>query len=296
VTKGAAIGPTGRGILLMLTAIVIFTLMDAIVKGLVDRYPVSQIVWARVAGQLVLVLLILRGASLPMARTRHPWLHLFRALTQLGASGFFFASLLHIGLAEATALADINPILITLGAAIFLGERLGPRRIAGVMTAMVGALIIIRPGLGVFSPWSLLPLAGACCYAANALITRHVGPRESVWTSMILGSVICTAIMSVVMPFTWAPVQAADLPAFAAVGVLGTLAQVCIVRSFTLAEASVVAPFTYLGIIMATFWGWLFYGDLPDAATVFGAVVIVAAGLYVWHRETRATHGTERTG
>ncbi|MFN3970524.1 MAG: DMT family transporter [Gemmobacter sp.] len=291
----AALGPVGRGILLMIAAIVIFTLMDAVVKGLVGRYPVAQIVWARVAGQLVLVALILRGRVVPLARTAHPWLHLARAVTQLGASGFFFAALLHIGLAEATALADLSPVLITLGAALFLGERLGIRRILGVAAALTGAMVIIRPGMSVFSPWSLLPLAGACCYAANALITRHVGARESVWTSMIHGSWICTAIMTCALPFVWMPVAAVDLPAFAAVGALGTLAQVCIVRSFSLAEASVVAPFTYLGIVMATLWGWLFFGDLPDATTVAGAVVIVVSGLYVWHRETRV-RGQRREG
>ncbi len=287
----STLAPMARGILLMILAIVLFTLMDAIVKGLVARYPVNQIVFTRFAGQLVIVALILNRALPVRVRTRHPWLHFFRGLTQLGASAFFFLALTQIGLAEATALADINPILITLGAALFLGERLGPRRIAGVVLALIGALIILRPGMGVFTPWAILPLCGACCYAANALITRKVGPRETPWPAMFWGALLCTGVMALTLPGRAIPVAAADLPLFAAVFCLGSLAQLCIIRSFTLAEASVVAPFTYLGIVLATFWGWLFFGNLPDGWTILGAVVIVGAGLYVWHRETQAARG-----
>lgn len=286
-------GATSRGILLMMAAIALFTLMDALAKDLVARYPAPQIVWARFAGMLLLVLLYLRSRVPPLLRTRHPGWHAARAVTQLGATASFFVALGHIGLAEATALADINPVLITMGAAIFLGERLGPRRIFGVLAAMAGALIILRPGFGVFTPWALLPLFGACCYAANALITRWIGPQESLWTAMLYASLIGTALAALALPAVWTPIAAADLPRFAAVGVLGMAAQLCIIRSFTLAEASVVAPFSYLGIIMATGWGYLFFGEVPDGPTILGALVIVLAGLYVWHRETRAARVTE---
>lgn len=286
------LGPTGRGILLMLTAIFFFTLLDAIAKDLVSRYAVAQVVWARIAVQLVLVAVILRGRLPARARTAWPGLHVARAVTQLGAGAFFFASLAHIGLAEATALADLNPIFITLGAALFLGERLGPHRIAGVGAAMIGALIIIRPGADVFTPAALLPLGCAVCYAANGLLTRAVGARESLWTAMILTSAIGTAIMTALLPFVWVPVAAADIPRLIAIGALGTLSQVCLIRAFSLAEASAVAPFSYFGIVLATIWGVLFFGEWPDGVTVLGMLVVVAAGLYVWHRET----GPARTG
>lgn len=290
------IGPTGRGILLMLVAIFFFTLLDAIAKDLVSRYPVAQVVWARIGVQLVLVALILRRRLPATARTAWPALHLARAVTQIGAGAFFFASLAYIGLAEATALADLNPILITLGAALFLGERLGPHRIAGVFAAMIGALVIIRPGADVFTPAALLPLGCAVCYAANGLLTRAVGARESIWTAMLLTSAIGTAIMTVVLPFVWTPIAAADIPRLIAIGALGTTSQLCLVRAFSLAEASAVAPFSYFGIVLATIWGVLFYGEWPDGPTVLGMLVIVAAGLYVWHRETRASQiGAART-
>jgi len=285
-SAGPAAAAASRGILLMLLAILIFTTMDALAKGLVARYPTPQVIWARFAGQLLIVMVLLGPRLIRAARTRFPGLHLLRSATQFGATALFFTALNHIGLAEATALTDTNPVLITLGAAIFLGERLSPARLIGVLGAMVGALIVIRPGSEVFSPAALLPLGAAVCFAINALVTRHIGAQESPWASMIWAAAFGTIVMSCALPLVWSPVAPSDLWRFALVGVLGAGAQLCLIRAFSLAEASVVAPFTYTGILFAGLWGALLYGEVPDRWTVIGAVVIVSAGLYVWRQET----------
>jgi drug/metabolite transporter (DMT)-like permease len=277
-----------RGVALMILAIFFFTAMDATAKGLIDRYPAPQVIWVRFAGQLALVLVILGPRLGPVLRTRFPVLHVWRSASQFGATTFFFLSLPHIGLAEATAIADINPVLITLGAALFLGERLGPRRIAGVIVALAGALIVIRPGAGVFTWWAILPLLCAMSYATSALLTRRIGAQESVWASMVYAALFGTLAMGAALPFVWTPVATGDLWQFGLIACLGTAAQLCIIRSFSITEASVVAPFAYLGIVFATIWGAVLYDQWPDRWTVIGALVIVAAGLYVWHRENRA--------
>lgn len=286
-------GATGRAIGLMITAILLFTMMDAVAKGLLSRYPTPQVIWVRFTGQLIFVLLILRGRVGPILRTRFPWLHLARCTCQFGATGLFFTALGYIGLAEATALTDTNPVLITLGAAMFLGERLGPRRLLGVATAMLGAMIIIRPGFGVFTPAALLPVGAAICYTGNALITRFVGQNENAWTSMIYASVFGSVVLGGVQPFIWATVQPGDWMLFGLMGALGTGAQLCLIRSFSMAEASAVAPFAYLGIVFAAIWGALIYNEYPDRWTIIGALVIIAAGLYVWHREARIARVTQ---
>lgn len=286
--SAATIPSVTRGVALMVLAIFLFTAMDATAKGLIARYPAPQVIWVRFAGQLVLVLLILRHHLGPVLRTRFPVLHVWRSASQFGATTFFFLSLPFVGLAEATAIADINPVLITLGAALFLGERLGPRRIAGVVVALIGALIVIRPGAGVFTWWAILPLLCAISYAISALLTRKIGAQESVWASMVYAALFGTIVAGAALPFVWKPIAPADLWQFGLIACLGTGAQLCIIRSFSITEASVVAPFAYLGIVFATFWGVVLYDDWPDRWTVIGALVIVGAGLYVWHRETRA--------
>ena len=285
-----------RGVALMITAILLFSTMDAVAKGLIERYPAPQVIWTRFFGQFLLVLVILgpgffqpRLPSLgTVLRTRFPVLHFWRSASQLGATSFFFLSLPHIGLAEATAIADTNPVLITLGAALFLGERLGPRRVAGVVAALIGALIVIRPGAGIFTWWALMPVGCAISYATSALLTRKIGAQESVWASMVYAALFGTIAAGAVLPFVWEPVAAEDIWKFILIGGLGTGAQLCIIRSFSITEAGIVAPFSYLGIIFATFWGAILFGQWPDHWTVIGALVIVSAGLYVWHRENRA--------
>lgn len=285
-----------RGVALMILAILLFTSMDAMAKGLIGRYPAPQVIWARFIGQLVLVVVILGPRLGPLLRTRFPVLHFWRSASQFGATSFFFLSLPHIGLAEATAIADINPVLITLGAALFLGERLGPRRVAGVVVALIGALIVIRPGGGVFTWWALLPLCCALSYATSALLTRKIGAQESVWASMIYAALFGTIAAGATLPFVWQPVAAGDLWLFVLVGCLGTGAQLCIIRSFSITEAGIVAPFAYLGIVFAAFWGAVLYDQWPDRWTVIGALVIVGAGLYVWHRENQASRTPRSPG
>lgn len=283
-----AASPTSKGILLMLAAIALFTGMDAIAKGLVAEYPTLQVVWARYTGQTVLVALWLAPRLRQLLRTRYPKMQALRSAFQFGATAFFFFSIGWIGLAEATAITDINPVLITLGAAVFLGEKLGPRRIIGVLVALCGAMIIIRPGSAVFSLTALLPLGCAICYAGYAIATRWVGRNEDAWTSLIYAALLGTLLTSAIMPFVWQPIAAGDVLRFLALGFLGAGAQFLLIRAFTTAEVSAIAPFGYMGIVFATFWGALFYDEFPDRWTIIGALVIVGAGLYVWHRETRA--------
>ena len=286
MTKGQS--SLRRGILFISLGIFCFTAMDAAAKALLETYPTAVVIWARFAGHLLFVALYLRSRFIPSLVTAWPWLHVARSLTQLGATVFFFASLNFVGLAEATALASISPLLITLGAGLFLGEVLGLQRLIGVGVALIGALIVIRPGTEVFSPAALLPLICACCFAANMLLTRLVGTRESPWAAMIYAAVAGMAVTSLALPFYWQGIAWADVPLFLVLGFLGAVAQLLIIRAYSVAEASAMAPFGYLDIVFATLWSILIFAEYPDAFTITGALVIVAAGLYVWRQEASA--------
>lgn len=277
-----------RGILYLAAAIFAFTAMDALAKHLVGIYPTAQVVWARNAGQLIFVVLYLRKRLGEAIVTRMPGWHLARSISQLGASSLFFVSLNYMGLAEATALADINPVLITLGAALFLGERLGRTRIIGVALAALGALIVIRPGLGVFTLAAILPLLCAVSYAANMLLTRHVGQRESPWAAMFYAALFGAIVTSALLPFNFRPIPLGDLGLFALLALLGSIAQLLTIRAYSLTEAAALAPFGYLDMVFATLWSITVFGAWPDSPTLIGALVIALAGLYVWRSETRS--------
>ena len=281
------------GILMLLASVFLFTLMDALGKHLTARYHPAQVIWMRMAINLAIVLVVLAPRLRSLARSSAPLLQVGRGLTQVGSIGLFFAALQFIGLAEATAIMDCNPVLITLAAAVFLGERIGVRRIAGIAVALAGALVIIRPGTGVLHPAAILPLLAAFSYAAGAIMTRMVR-GDSTATSILWSTTVATLAVSTLAPFVWQPIAPGDLWAFAAMGMIGTVAQALLIRAFSLAEAAAIAPFGYTGLIWAGLWGWLFFGAVPDLWTFVGAAMIVGAGLYVWAREAQSMRAARR--
>lgn len=275
-----------QAILLMTLGILCFTMMDASVKMLAPRIGVLPTLWARYAGQMLLVLILIAPRLRQVVRTRYPKLQFLRSILLMSATAFFFTGLSLIPLSDAAALMSVNPVLITLGAALFLGEALGPRRIIGIAIAMVGAMIVIRPGSDVFSAAALLPLAAAACYSGYALLTRRVGPEEDVWTSLFYTGLVGTILLSLAVPFAWVTPDPIAMGLMAVTALFGTVGQMFIIRSFSQGEAAMLAPYSYTGLIFATLWGALIFAEFPDGWTITGALVIAGAGLYVWHRET----------
>ena len=275
-----------RAILLMIWAVFCFSIMDAAVKAVAPMVGVLPALWVRYAGQMLLVFLIVLPRLRAVARTRYPVLQFLRSLLLMSATAFFFTGISLIPLTDAAALMATNPVLITLGAALFLGERLGLRRILGIGAAMVGAMIIIRPGSDVFSVAAFFPLAAAACYSCYALLTRKVGADEDVWTSLFYTGLVGTILLSIAVPFQW---QTPDLEAaglMAVIAIAGTIGQLALIRAFTGGEAAMLAPYAYVGLAFAAVWGLLFFAEVPDLWTVLGSLVIAGAGVYVWHRET----------
>lgn len=275
-----------RAILLMIGAIFCFSVMDATVKAVTPGVGVLPALWARYAGQMLLVLVLVMPRLKQVVRTRYPVLQLLRSILLMSATAFFFTGLSLIPLTDAAALMSTNPVLITLGAALFLGERLGIRRVGGIAVALVGAMIVMRPGSGVFTPAALLPLAAAACYSGYALLTRRVGSDEDVWTSLFYTGLVGTILLSLAVPFQWQSPDLGDASLMAVIALVGTVGQLALIRAFSQGEAAMLAPFSYTGLAFAALWGLLFFAEVPDVWTICGSLLIAGAGLYVWHRET----------
>ncbi|MBV7378361.1 DMT family transporter [Maritimibacter dapengensis] len=274
-----------KGILFYMTGIFFMATMDVIAKLVAQDVHVAMAVWARYAGQTALVTLIFLPNLRTIARTRYPFLQFLRSAFLLMGTSLFFLSLTKLDLAEATAIMDINPILITLGGALLLGETFGPRRAFGVGAALIGALIIIRPGTDVFSPAAFLPLIAATGYASFVLITRKVGHDEDPRTSLFYAALLGALATTLVVPFFWETPAPFTIFLMLLIGVAGSLGQFFLIRAVQFAEAGAIAPFSYLGLLIAAFWGMVIFGEYPDLATWIGATIIVIAGVYVWHRE-----------
>ncbi|MEP4194185.1 MAG: DMT family transporter [Aliishimia sp.] len=277
-----------RAITLMLTAIIFLSMMDACVKAVAPSVGAIPALWARYAGQMLVVLVLVAPRIKTVIKTNHLPLQLARSVLLLLATAFFFQGLSRIGLAQATAVMVLNPLFITLGAALFLSETIGLRRIIAIVVAFCGAMLIIQPGTDTFNPDALFPLAAAICFAGYALVTRAVGRAEDPWTSLFYTALVGGIVMSLLLPTAWVPLNFKSSGLLVAIALFGTTGQLLLIKAFSSAPAGVLAPFGYAGVVCATFIGFVFFSEIPVLTTWLGALVIVGAGLYVWARETQS--------
>lgn len=287
-----ALTPFTRGAVMMLGAILVFSMMDATAKYLTDRHHAMQVVWARYTFQLIFVFMIAAPRLGPLLRTRFPILQIGRSAFLFLATICFFSSLPHLKLVTVMAIFEVAPLMICLFAYLFLGERVGWRRWIGVLIGLFGALIIIRPGSEVFEPAALLPVLAATFFAAYAVSTRYLGRAEHPWTSFLYTALIGTIGASLCVPFFWTTPSWQDALMMSALGAGAGFGHLMLIRSLLLADASALALFTYSSLIYGATWGFLIFSEVPDVFTVSGSVVIVSAGVFVWYRENRANRAS----
>ena len=272
------------GAALMVAGVFCMASMDVMAKILGHSFPVAQIVWLRFVSQAILVgggLIIARRALFTSA---HIKLHMLRGLATTFSSYMFFLGIIYLPLADATALIQLGPVMVTLGAVFVLGETIGRRRIVAIAVAFLGAMLIIRPGSSVMSPASAFPMLGAVGFTFYALATRFVR-SDGPWTALFLQGVFGTMFSSLLVPFFWQPIAIADAPVVAALVGFGILGHLLMIRAFAAAPAGDIAPYGYAGLLFAVIFGLLLFRETPDGFTLIGAVVIVTAGIYVWYRE-----------
>lgn len=276
-----------RGIVAMLLAVGLFSLMDGGLKHLAGHYPPMQVAALRgLSGvPLVTAWVLATGAAAGLLKVR--WsLHLLRAaLSILMLSSFAFA-LKGMPMTSAYSIFFVAPLLITALSVPMLGETVGPRRWAAIFVGLVGVLVVLRPtGEGVFGWAGLAVVVAAAGYSLSAILVRVMHRTDSA-QSMVFWMLVMTAVGAGLLALpNWVPLRAADAWVIAGVGVTGFLGQVAITEAFRSGEASVVAPFEYSALAWGLGLDLLIWGALPDGWTFAGAGIIVASGLYMVHRE-----------
>jgi drug/metabolite transporter (DMT)-like permease len=278
--------------LLIVAASACFTSVDVTVKYLAQRYPVPLLVWARWGVQTLIMLAVI-GPTLrwKLLRTERPVLHVVRGALLVGSGTCFFSALKYLPLAEATALNYTAPILVTLMAGWFLGERLTRPRWGFVVAGFVGMLLIVRPGSEILHPAAVFALAAAALYATFQILTRKMS-GEDLMVLLFIPSLVGTVLTSAVVPFfhysAWYPIS--DVVLFAGIGLMGFVGHLLFIRAFKMASASAIAPFTYMQLVWSTFAGWLVFGSFPDAWAMAGIVVIAGSGVALtWYERWRAS-------
>lgn len=279
-----------RGILLMCSSMLAFTLNDTLVKAVLhDGMGLYQVITLRgvfaVAGLMVLAQVLNGRLGLWPAGQDRKFLSL-RTLGELGATWCFLVALQHMDLANLSAILQSLPLVVTLSAALLMGEAIGPRRIAAIAVGFVGVLIIIRPGAADFDRWSLLGLGSVAFVVLRDLATRRFSPGLPSTTGAIWAAVSVTGMGAVGVWLTgWQPVLPLTLAMIAGSALCLIAGYICAIKVMRVGEIGVVAPFRYTSLLFAIVLGFALFGTLPDRWTLLGGGVVVASGIYMLWRE-----------
>ena len=275
------------GILLAMGAILLFCLMDLQAKYLGQYLHVTQIVWARYFGLfIILMVLFAPRRGLGLVRSKRPVLQWIRSLLLLFCTIAFFLAIQFMPLADAVSISFLSPLLVTALGVPLLGEVVGKHRWGAVFVGFLGAMIIIRPGLGVMHWAAWLLLAVAFGYALYQITTRMISVKDDAVMSLFYTAFIGAGLVTVIVPFFWRnPVETEHWLMLAGLGAIGGLSHYMLIKALEFAPVSVLAPISYTSLPWNTLFGYWVFGDLPDRWTVTGACILIATGIYILYRE-----------
>jgi len=272
-----------RGVLMVMTAVAIFSVGDLLAKYLTRFYPIMLIVWVRFTLHLLIVLAVLgprHGRAL--VRTTRLGAQIMRGLLLVLGSIFFVSALKYMPLAESTAIAYLGPLLVTLMSVVFLKEKVEPARWVAVLCGFIGVLTIIRPGSSIFSWAVLLPIGNAIVFAAYQILTRRLAGLESSYTSIFYAGLIGSVLLLLALPSVWTPLQSTLHAAlFATLGATSVVAHMILIKAYEHAPASRLAPFSYSQLIWVAAIGFFAFGDFPDNWSLLGIGILIASGIYI---------------
>lgn len=284
------------GIVLMLGFCLVAPYIDASAKLAAATVSVGLITLSRYLVQFALMVPLMLVGRFSFALTRRAAALIFwRSLVSVISTFTFVAAVAVMPIADALAIAFIEPFIILLAGRLLFGERVGPRRLTACLVGFGGALLVIQPSFSEFGLVALLPVVTAFAFAAYMMITRaaavHVAPEGMQFHTAWVSALICAPLLIAGAVWGLADFAPGAMPEGRAwiwlggVGLAATISHLMLTYAFRFAPSSLLAPLHYLEIVSAALLGWLIFGDFPDLLTWAGIAVIVGSGLYIIRRE-----------
>ena len=280
------------GILLMIITTIVFASQDGLSKYLATEYNVYMVVMIRYwffAAFVISMSSRRTGGIKRVAKTKSPILQIFRSVILVAEMCITILAFTLLGLAETHAIFASYPLIIAMLSGPILGEYVGWRRWLAISIGFIGILIILNPGNGIFSPYALVPLAGAILFALYGLLTRYVGQYDNSSTSFFWTGVVGSLAMTVVGLNFWDPVSKSDWSIMLLLSASGVVGHYLLIKCYEVAEASAVQPFAYLQLIWASMIGIIIFGEQITTNVLIGACIIVGAGLFTLWRERKVS-------
>ena len=277
-----------RGIAVMLLGVLMFALNDTLGKWLVATYSVGQLLLIRsIAALIVLSPFLWRMGVRPLFLVERPRMQVLRvALSSIEVYAFYFA-VIYLPLADVMTYWLAAPIYVAAMSPFLLGEHVGWRRWTAIFVGFLGVIIALEPSAATLTAPALISIFGSFCFAFMMLSGRALrGTPDKV---LVFWQIVGAGLLGLVTaPFGWVQPSGFDLALLCGLGVVAMVAHVCVNRAMKLADAAIVAPFQYTLLLWGVVFGFLVFGDVPRTAMLFGAAIIVAAGLFIFFRERTA--------
>ncbi len=280
-----------KGIVLLILASFVFSLMALMIKLLGQRLHITQILLVRQIGMVIMVAPAILRNFPGSLRTARPGLQLIRVFCALVAMLFGFTAVIHMPLADATAIFFAKSFFVTVFAVFFLAETVGVYRWSAVLIGFVGVMIMLQPGTDNFSIYGLASLVGAAGAAAVMILLRLLSRSDSADTIMTYGALGVGLVMIIPGIYFWQQPTSSEWYLLVAVAVVSYFGQRCNIFAYKHGEASLLASLDYVRLLWATLFGFLVFDQLPGLPTWFGAVIVVAAAIFTIYRETRRKSG-----
>ncbi|MBB52772.1 MAG: hypothetical protein CMF67_00190 [Magnetovibrio sp.] len=280
---------TYKGMACMVVGVLMLASADAVTKLLIVDFHAGEIIFYRgVFAFIPLVPLIVWNGGLRSLRLQQPRGVWWRGVIALLTSVFVALSFINLPLAEASALIFTSPIFLTALSPWLLGEKVGWQRWSAVLFGFAGVVVMIEPGSSTFTLWAFVPLIAALCSASRDIVTRRLGIVDSATTVMFYTSIVALIGGAISMPWSGPAPNAEQWALFVLSGIFVSLAHLLIVMALQLAEGPTVAPLKYVSLVWSAILGYLIWGDVPGTWKVLGAMMVVAAGLFIIYRETQS--------
>lgn len=276
----------------MMVATLVFVTQDATSRVLLHAYPVAEVAWARFTIHTVLAAAVVLVRAPALLQANRPGWQVVRSFLLFGVSMLMMVALQLMPFMDIAAIVAVTPVLVTALSVPLLGETVGWRRWLGVLVGLAGAMMVAGPASTAFRWAVAVPLLIALTNALYQIVTRKLGPEDHPLTTSVYTALVGAVGTTLFLPLVWVTPDAAGWVLMLVLGLAGTLSHYCMIRAYTAATASVVAPFGYMTLVWAAGYSLLLFAEIPGTMTIAGSLVIAASGLYILYRERKV--GKER--
>ncbi|WP_376984975.1 DMT family transporter [Bosea sp. R86505] len=279
--------PNLRGSAYMMAALLVYAVMVGAIKHVGGVIPLVQILLIRQIVMSLVLLCVARGGLRPMLRTRRPGLQIVRSVLTLTAMLCGFTAVIHIPLAQATAIGFSQVLFVTIAAVIVLKEVVDARRWIATVIGFVGVLVMLKPSGDGLDTFALLAVAGALLNAGITVSVRMLAATERTDTILIWQGMVMMVALAVPTWLWWVPPDATQWSWLIVLSLFGTAGQWLITRAYQVGEAAALAPLDFSRLILASLTGFVFFAEIPELSTWIGAGIVVGATLYTIRKNAR---------